>query len=122
MFWNPLPVGVELMRSVINQKMFENLDKEEKTFISSLMRKSGLAKMLNIFPEDEEASEAKELYLQLKERYEILDGEIEAGNNNPEVKKELEQVKKQLKQQITFMASKLNIYGLKTAQMMILSL
>jgi hypothetical protein len=105
-----------------NQKMFENLDKEEKAFISSLMRKSGLAKMLNIFPEDEEASEAKELYLQLKERYEILDGEIEAGNNNPEVKKELEQVKKQLKQQITFMASKLNIYGLKTAQMMILSL
>jgi hypothetical protein len=59
----------------------------------------------------------------LKERYEILDGEIEAGNNNPEVKNELEeQVKKQLKQQITFMASKLNIYGLKTAQMMILSL
>ena len=105
-----------------NQKMFDNLDKEEKSFISSLMRKSGLAKMLNIFPADEEASEAKELYLQLKERYEILEGEIEAGNNNPELKKELEQVKKQLKQQITFMASKLNIYGLKTAQMMILSL
>jgi hypothetical protein len=60
---------------------FKALDLNEKALYDSLIRVAGLHKMIeNNFDETKH---------QMKNRLELLEGEIGAGNNNPAIKKEM---------------------------------
>ena len=68
-----------------------------------------------------ELKEIEKNYKDLKERYEILTGEIYAGNDNPKLLKELNNVISDLKKTITQMVSN-DLMPIKEAQIKILSL
>ena len=63
-------------------KDFSALDKNEKSMYDSLIYMAGLQKEV-----DNNFNETKQ---QLKKRLELLEGEITGGNNNPALKKELQ--------------------------------
>ena len=71
----------------INYTLMKELSKQEKKLFNLLMDISGLSKQLNYKKNKIEASEKD-----LKLRYNVLSGEIEAGNNNDEIKEELIEV------------------------------
>jgi len=110
-----------LEKKKYNEKLFNLLEDEEKTLFKNIFMKSGLGKMLNVYIYDHTNKDAKKKYEDLKERVAILQGEIDAGNDNKQIVKDLNETIKELKQQIVYM-SQLGLINLKTAQMMILSL
>lgn len=110
-----------LEKKKYNEKLFHLLEDDEKTLFKNIFMKSGLGKMLNVYIYDNTNKDAKKKYEDLKERVAILQGEIDAGNDNKQVVKDLNETLKELKQQIVYM-SQLGLINLKTAQMMILSL
>ena len=97
------------------------LDDDEKLLFKNLFVKSGLSKMLGIVIFDDDARQAKKDFNDLKERYYVIDGEIGAGNDNPKLLKELNDVIKSLKKQVVYM-NKLGLMGLREANNLILSL
>ena len=104
-----------------NEKMFKLLDDEEKLLFKNMFVKSGLSKMLNVAIFDDASKQAKKDFNDLKEKYYVIDGEIGAGNDNPQLLKELNNVVKALKKQIVYM-NKIGLMGLKEANNLILSL
>ena len=86
-----------------------------------LFEKSGLSNMMEIKLETSKYNDVKKLYKDLKERYELLDGEIMAGNDNPKINKELKSVIKELKKVLTFMI-KYSLISKRDGTNMILSL
>ena len=86
-----------------------------------MFNKSGLSKMLNVKIFDDETKQVKKDYDNLKEKYYIIEGEIGAGNDNPELVKEFNNITKQLKKQIVLM-NKIGLLGLKESNNLILSL
>lgn len=104
-----------------NDKLFNLLDDSERLLFKNLFIKSGLSKMLNVKIFDNETKQAKKDYEDLKEQYYIIDGQINAGNDNPLLIKQLNDITKQLKKQIVYM-HKINMLGLKEANNLILSL
>jgi hypothetical protein len=71
----------------INYELIKQLTDKEKTLFNNLMDLSGLKKQLNYKIQKTEPS-----LTDYKKRYNILHGEIEAGNNNKEVIEELKTV------------------------------
>jgi hypothetical protein len=104
-----------------NEKLFNLLEDDEKLLFKSMFNKSGLSKMLNVKVFDDETKQAKKDYDNLKEKYYIIEGEIGAGNDNPELTKEFNNITKQLKKQIVYM-NKVGLLGLKESNNLILSL
>jgi hypothetical protein len=68
----------------INYELIKQLNEKEKGLLDKLITLAGLKKQLNYKKAKTEPS-----ILDLKNRYNVLSGEIEAGNNSPDVKKEL---------------------------------
>ena len=96
------------------------LDSSEQELFSSLIEKSGLKAQLNINL-GSKYSDVKKMYKDLKEEYEILNSQIESGNDSPIVQKELNKNVKELKQIITHLA-KVGEISKSNATNMILSL
>ena len=114
-------VNYILEKKKYNDKLYNLLDSDDKTVFNILFTKSGLSKMMNIKIMNNELKEIEKNYKDLKERYEILTGEIYAGNDNPKLLKELNNVISDLKKTITQMVSN-DLMPIKEAQIKILSL
>jgi hypothetical protein len=104
-----------------NKSIYNSLSEEEKELFKMLFEKSGLSNMMEIKLETSKYNDVKKLYKDLKERYELLDGEIMAGNDNPKINKELKSVVKELKKVLTFMI-KYSLISKRDGTNMILSL
>jgi acyl-CoA-binding protein len=68
----------------INYELIKQLSEKEKGLLDKLITLAGLKKQLNY-----KKSKTEPSILDLKNRYNVLSGEIEAGNNSADVKKEL---------------------------------
>jgi hypothetical protein len=68
----------------INYEVIKQLSDKEKGLVDKLITSAGLKKQLNY-----KKSKTEPSILDLKNRYNVLSGEIEAGNNSPDIKKEL---------------------------------
>jgi hypothetical protein len=104
-----------------NDKLFNLLEDDEKLLFKNMFMKSGLSKMMNVKIFDDSSKQAKKDYDNLKEKYYIIEGEINAGNDSPQLLKELNEIIKLLKKQIVYM-NKIGLMGLKESNNLILSL
>jgi hypothetical protein len=104
-----------------NKSIYNSLSEEEKELFKMLFEKSGLSNMMEIKLETSKYNDVKKLYKDLKERYELLHGEISAGNDNPKINKEIKSVIKELKKVLTFMI-KYSLISKRDGTNMILSL
>ena len=102
-------------------KLYKMMDNSEQDLFNMLLDKSGLKKQLNINLGSSKYSDVKKMYKDLKEEYEILNSQIESGNDSPIVQKELNKNVKELKQIITHLA-KIGEISKANATNMILSL
>ena len=71
----------------INYTLIKDLQDKEKDLLDNLITSAGLKKQLGYKPSKTEMSSTD-----LKNKYNILSGEIEAGNNSPKVKQDLTEV------------------------------
>ena len=71
----------------INYTLIKELTDKEKDLLDNLINSAGLKKQLNYKPSKTEMSTSD-----LKNKYNIFSGEIEAGNNSPKVKQELKEI------------------------------
>lgn len=71
----------------INYTLIKDLKDKEKELLDDLIIRAGLKKQLNFKPSKMEMSTSD-----LKNKFNILSGEIEAGNNSPKVKQDLTEV------------------------------
>ena len=110
-----------LDKKKFNDKIFNSLEAEEQELFKILFTKSGLSKMMNVKDIDNTTKQAKQDYKNMIERYNILQGEINGGNNSPKVYNELNTLISDLKKQITYLV-KLNSMPKGEAQLKILSL
>lgn len=78
-----------LQTGKLNMKAYRDLPAAEREFFNKAARKAGLEDVLGI---DDDAYEINEMRRHLVQRYEILKGEVMAGNDSPQLKKELKQV------------------------------
>ena len=76
-----------LISKEINYKLLSELDEKEQLLFTNLLNKSGLTNTLNYDKRKVELSASK-----LVEKYNILKGQIVAGNNNPEIMKDIEEL------------------------------
>ena len=71
----------------INYTLIKDLKDKEKELLDDLIIRAGLKKQLNY-----KASKTEMSTSDLKNKFNILSGEIEAGNNSPKVKQDLTEV------------------------------
>jgi len=94
-FKGKIPISIELSNVItsildtgeINYTLIKELTDKEKTILNNLIKLSGLSKQLNYRSSKLEASATD-----IKNRYNILAGEIEAGNTSKLIKSQLIEV------------------------------
>ena len=98
-FKGKIPISIELSNVItsildtgeINYTLIKELKDKEKVILNNLIKLSGLSKQLNYRASKIEASTKD-----LKDRYNILTGELQAGNNSKIIKNQLIEVINQL--------------------------
>ena len=75
-----------ILKSHFNERSYKRLNKEEKIFMKSILEKSGVSKILKIksLEDDDEKH--------LMDRWQVLQGQFEIGNDSPTIKEEAKQI------------------------------
>lgn len=110
-----------LRKKSFNYNLFKLLSEEEKDMMKELLDKSKLGEQLNIKLGSSKHDDAKNRYHELKKEYMIISSEIDQGNDNPKLQKDLNKIIKELKQLITHL-SKVGEISKRDATNLILSL
>ena len=110
-----------LRKKSFNHNLYKLLSEEEKDLMKELLDKSKLGEQLNIKLGSSKHDDAKNRYHELKKEYMIISSEIDQGNDNPKLQKDLNKIIKELKQLITHL-SKVGEISKRDATNLILSL
>ena len=75
-----------ILKSNFSERAYKRLNKDEKIFMKSILEKSGVSKILQIksLQDDDETH--------LMDRWQVLQGEFEIGNDSPTIKEEAKQI------------------------------